>query len=287
MQYIQNFVFSFEKGSDGQNHTLSDSHQPITKSPWQNSSSSPPRVDLPHPPHLAWVLCFSMASLHSVCYFFTLYQSLSSSMCAVFDSVSSNIENVLPTNPTVNKFVFVYSNIQHKDWITFSSRTDRPVDLCYIFFSSQTTLFRLLTIELMSMIVIFKFLLFWIYFFLLNLVYILQWVLLHWEILILLLSASIGFSLNSKGDVKGFLKLPNLLLLIKNGFITSQKVESYDFLEIVSSIVSKRSFVIPSLFNVLKCNLLYKAILFAQNFLKTLILTTLVSLYLLLLLELL
>ena len=32
VQYLQNVVFSFEKGSSGQNHSLSDSHQPVEKS---------------------------------------------------------------------------------------------------------------------------------------------------------------------------------------------------------------------------------------------------------------
>ena len=36
-------------------------------------------------------LCFRLALLHSVSHFFFLYQSPSSSLCMVFDSVSSNI----------------------------------------------------------------------------------------------------------------------------------------------------------------------------------------------------
>ena len=33
VQYIQNVVSSFEKGSNGQNHSSSDSHHPITNTP--------------------------------------------------------------------------------------------------------------------------------------------------------------------------------------------------------------------------------------------------------------
>ena len=33
LQYIQNVVFSFEKGSNGQNHSSSDSHYPIHPTP--------------------------------------------------------------------------------------------------------------------------------------------------------------------------------------------------------------------------------------------------------------
>ena len=40
VQYIQNVVFSFEKGSNGQNHSSSDLHQPIP--PQQNFASSLP-----------------------------------------------------------------------------------------------------------------------------------------------------------------------------------------------------------------------------------------------------
>ena len=40
-------------------------------------------------------LCFRLALLHSVSYFFFLYRSPSSSLCTVFDSISSNIDEVL------------------------------------------------------------------------------------------------------------------------------------------------------------------------------------------------
>ena len=49
------------------------------------------------------------------------------------------------------------------------------------------TLFRWLTFLLGSQTVILIVLLFWIYFFLLTLVFVLQWLSLHWEILIMLL----------------------------------------------------------------------------------------------------
>ena len=46
-------------------------------------------------------LRFRLALLHSVSYFFSLYQSPSSLLCTVFDSVSSNIDEVLPINPSI------------------------------------------------------------------------------------------------------------------------------------------------------------------------------------------
>ena len=51
----------------------------------------------------------------------------------VFDSVSSNINEVLLINPSANVFVFGDFKVHHKDWLTYSGGTDRPSELCYIF----------------------------------------------------------------------------------------------------------------------------------------------------------
>ena len=40
-------------------------------------------------------LCFHLALLHSVSYFFFLYQSPFSSLCTVFDSISTNTDEIL------------------------------------------------------------------------------------------------------------------------------------------------------------------------------------------------
>ena len=71
--------------------------------------------------------------LHTVSYFFFLYRSPSSSLCTVFDSISSKIDEVLSINPSANVFVFGDFNIHHKDWLTFSGGSDRPGELCYNF----------------------------------------------------------------------------------------------------------------------------------------------------------
>ena len=52
-------------------------------------------------------------------------------MCTVFHSISSNIDEVLSINPSAN--VFGDLSVHHKDWLTYSSGTDRPVELCYNF----------------------------------------------------------------------------------------------------------------------------------------------------------
>ena len=66
-------------------------------------------------------------------YFFFLYQSPSSALCTVFDSISSNIDEVLSINPSANVFVLGDFNVYHKDWLTYSSGTDLPDELCYNF----------------------------------------------------------------------------------------------------------------------------------------------------------
>ena len=71
--------------------------------------------------------------IHSVSYFFFLYQSPSSSLCTVFYSISSNLDEVLSINLSANVFVFGDFNIHHKDWLTYSGGTDRPGELCYNF----------------------------------------------------------------------------------------------------------------------------------------------------------
>ena len=78
-------------------------------------------------------LCFRLAFLHSVPYFFLLYQSPSSSLCTVFDAISSNIDEFLSVNPSANVFVFGDFNVHHKDCLTHSGGTDRPGELYYDF----------------------------------------------------------------------------------------------------------------------------------------------------------
>ena len=66
-------------------------------------------------------------------YFFFFYRSPSLSLCTVFYSISSNIDEVLLINPSANVFVFGDFNVHHKDWLTYSGGTDQPGELCYNF----------------------------------------------------------------------------------------------------------------------------------------------------------
>ena len=51
----------------------------------------------------------------------------------VLDSISSNIDEVLLIYPSANVFAFGDFNVHHKDWLTYSSGTDRSGELCYNF----------------------------------------------------------------------------------------------------------------------------------------------------------
>ena len=87
-------------------------------------------------------LCFLC---HSVSYFFFLYQS-PLSLCLVFDSISSNIDEIFSINPSANVFVFGNFNVHHEVWLTYSGGTDRPRTV----FLSQMILLRWLTFLLSS-----------------------------------------------------------------------------------------------------------------------------------------
>ena len=78
-------------------------------------------------------LCFQLALLHSVSYLFFLYRSPSLSLCTVFYSISSNIDEVFSINPSADVFAFRDFNIHYKDWLTYSGGTERSGELCYNF----------------------------------------------------------------------------------------------------------------------------------------------------------
>ena len=107
----------------------------------------------------------------------------------VFDSISSNIDEVLSINPSrsTDEVLLINFNVHHKDWLTYSGGTDRLVNSVIVFLS-QITLFRWLIFLLGFQTVILIVLLFWIYLFLLVQVFVLQWLSLLWEILIMLLA---------------------------------------------------------------------------------------------------
>ena len=74
VQYLQNIVFSFEKGSNSQNHSSSDSHHLIKKSPQKNVTFSPTGENPPsHINYLerygywVWILGFILQTFLSFC----------------------------------------------------------------------------------------------------------------------------------------------------------------------------------------------------------------------------
>ena len=84
-------------------------------------------------------LCFRLALLHSVSYFFCLYRSPSSPLCLVFYSISSNIDDILSINPSA-VFIFRDFHVHHKDWLTYAGGTDRHGELCCNFSISNDLL---------------------------------------------------------------------------------------------------------------------------------------------------
>ena len=89
------------------------------------------------------------------------------SLCMVFDSILSNIDQVLSINPSANVFLIGDFHPHHQDWFSYSGGSDRPVELleffCFKWPYSDGELSYLdpLTVTL-------KFLLFWISFFCLR-----------------------------------------------------------------------------------------------------------------------
>ena len=124
----------------------------------------------------------------SLSVFFFLYQLPSSSFCTVFDSISSNIDEVLSLNRSSNVFVFgdFNFNIHLKDCFAYSGRSDRPDELCYSFSISNdfnqmvNSPTRIPDYDSHSPALLDLFLL--------TLRFVLQWLSIHWEILIMWLS---------------------------------------------------------------------------------------------------
>ena len=79
-------------------------------------------------------MCFRLALLHSMSYFFFLYRSSSSPSCSVLDVVSTNIDRALSKHPTVNVFVFGDFNVHHVEWLKHSRGTDQPGEYSFNFY---------------------------------------------------------------------------------------------------------------------------------------------------------
>lgn len=64
-----------------------------------------------------WWLCFHLALLHSVPYFFFLYRSKYSSLRSVIDDISSNTDKVFWINPSANAFVFIRTGCNNSEYL--------------------------------------------------------------------------------------------------------------------------------------------------------------------------
>ena len=130
-------------------------------------------------------LCLQLALLHSVSYFFFRRRSPSSSLCTVFYSIFSNIDEVLLINPSSNVFELGDFNVRDKDQLTYSNVTNRSGELCYNF-SISNDLTEIVNFSTPIPDCDSPVLVFWIYLFFLMLELVPQWLSLHWEILVML-----------------------------------------------------------------------------------------------------
>ena len=122
-------------------------------------------------------LCFRIALFHLVLF---LYQSLS--LCMVFDSISSNIDEFLSINPSANVLLFGDFDVQHKNWLTYSGGTDQLVNSVIVFLSQMVNFpTRIADSHSHSSVLLGLF-------FPLKLISALQQLSLHWGNLIILLS---------------------------------------------------------------------------------------------------
>ena len=81
---------------------------------------------------------FPTGFIHSVSYFFFLYQLPSSSLCTVFDSISSSIDELLLINSSANIFFLGDFNVLDKDWLTNSGELVDLVNSTIIFLPQTT-----------------------------------------------------------------------------------------------------------------------------------------------------
>ena len=108
-----------------------------------------------------------IALLLLVSYFFFLHRSPSLSLCTVFHSVLSNIDEVLLIKPFANVFFFGDFNAHHDDCPAYSGGTERSGGISNDF--TQMVNFPTLIPELTLTVE-----LFWIYLFVLMLVFVLR-----------------------------------------------------------------------------------------------------------------
>ena len=119
-----------------------------------------------------FLFIFSAGFTSFVVLFLFLYWS-PSSLCVVSDAISSKIDQVFSINPSANIFVFGdFPSIIRTGWPILVEKIDLVTSV--IIFLSQMNLLRLLTSLIGSLTVTVKGLLFWVSFFLLILVFVLQ-----------------------------------------------------------------------------------------------------------------
>ena len=134
-------------------------------------------------------LCLWLDLLHSVLYFFLVYWWQSSYFSAFLDAALSKTDKIISINTSAGMFILRDFNAHHQDWLTYYPETDSSGKHCYnLPISNNNTRMwtgnfpiRILDGDCHSPA-------FFIHFYLLTLVLVVQCLSFHREILIILLS---------------------------------------------------------------------------------------------------
>ena len=130
-----------------------------------------------------------------------------------------NIDQVPLINPSATVFVVGDFSIHDKDWLTYSGGTDRPDKLCYNF-SISNDLTQISDCDSYSLALL--------HLFLLTLVFVLQWLSLHWDILIMLLyqfPLTFCQTQNGMSPLTGMILLIWVFLLLLVNFVSGFRLE--------------------------------------------------------------
>ena len=147
-----------------------------------------------------WLYCTHI-SFFSIDHRFCLYAQV---------SVFSNIDQVLSINLSANVFVFGDFNIHLKDWLTYSGGTDRPASTAFTQMVKSPT--RISDYDSYSPALL--------DFFLLTLLFFLQWLSFHCEMLIMLLFQYPLAFYQTQNRLSHFIaQLMTILVLIRMVFV--------------------------------------------------------------------
>ena len=162
-------------------------------------------------------LCVRLALHHSVSYFFSSINHVSCLYSWFLILFHLTYMRFSQYQFICQFFVFGDFDIDHKDWLPILVELNLVNSV--IIFLSQMVLLRCLTFLLASLTVIFTVLHFLIYTSLLTLAFVLQWLSLNWEILIMLSQSPFTFCQSQKGLLLFIAQLKTILVVFRMFFV--------------------------------------------------------------------